>query len=61
MKSLLSCLAGFSLAELSYALKVGIITDLHLHLRYDKTAQSLDECTKDIGEPTALEAHMGRY
>ena len=61
MKSLLSCLAGLSLAELSEALKVGIITDLHLHLRYDKTAQSLDECTKDIGEPTALEAHMGRY
>ena len=61
MKKILYALAGLELLEPTEAFKVGIITDLHLHLRYNQSAQHLDECTNGAGDKTAIEAPMGRY
>ena len=52
---------GLALLQGCLALKVGIITDIHLHIRYNPAVSHLDECTEGEGEPTSLFAPMGRY
>ena len=61
MRLVTTIFALVSLLNLAWALNVGIITDVHLHLRYNPAVSHHDECTEGEGEPTYLFAPMGRY
>ena len=43
------------------SLKVGLITDVHLHLRYNSLVSEEGECIDGWGYPTTINAPMGRY
>ena len=43
------------------SLKVGVITDIHLHLRYNSLVSEDGECIDGWGYPTTINAPMGRY
>ena len=62
----LKTLSGALLAsQTSYALKVGLLSDIHMHLKYDSlTGTRIDEqgdCMEGSGEFTTVRAPMGRY
>ena len=56
--------AIFSLTTVE-ALKVGLLSDLHLHLRYDEsigtTESGQGDCMQGGGIPSLIKAPMGRY
>ena len=54
-------IALVSLISFTWALKVGLLTDIHLHVKYNPAVSHHDECTDGEGEPTARFAPMGRY
>ena len=59
-------IAGACLAlQGAHALKVGLLSDLHLHLRYDEFVgpklHSEGDCFFGSGVPTREKAPMGRY
>ena len=59
-------IVGASLAlQGAHALKVGLLSDLHLHLRYNNLIgprlNSEGDCMLGSGVPTAEPAPMGRY
>ena len=55
-------LVGFNAVE---ALKVGLLSDPHLHLRYDADVgpriHGEGDCYWGAGEPSHIHAPMGRY
>jgi len=58
-------LAGVFLALSAEALKVGILSDIHLHLRYDQDygprLEKEGDCFQGAGVPSTERAPMGRY
>ena len=66
MKSFSSMLAASCLlAQSAMSLKVGLLSDLHLHLRYDPMfgprLQTEGDCMPNSGTPSKDKATMGRY
>ena len=51
---------GALLAMGGSSLKIGVITDIHLHLRYNSMVSEDGECIDGWGYPTTINAPMGR-